>query len=178
VNINSSLMNELRNKRYREGYVGSQIGVNLPFQIRALRKERGLRQGELATLAKMAQPRISEIEKPGGRSLNLETLQRVAAGLDVGLQVRFIPFGELVDWAEAFDPDNFHVRSFIDEVAALGAAASSTSVLEPTTIPLEEDGPAGDDGREASGSEVFDPRMMPCVARPETRQAGTVELSR
>jgi hypothetical protein len=58
----------------------------------------------------------------------------------VGLQVRFIPFGELVDWAEAFDPDNFQVQSFVDEVAALGGAASSASVLEAATIPLEEVG--------------------------------------
>jgi len=50
--------------------------------------------------------------------------------------------------------------------------------LESTTTPLEEDGPAGDDGREASGSEVFDPCTMPCVARPETRPAGTAQLSR
>jgi transcriptional regulator with XRE-family HTH domain len=173
MNIDSSLTNELRSKQYREAYVASQIKINLPFQIRALRKERGLSQVGLAALAKMAQPRISEIEKPDARSLNLETLQRVASGLDVGFQARFVSFGELVDWAEGFDPDLFHIPSFGDELAVIGRASSV-----PAAIPLEEGGPAGDDGREAAGSEVFDPDMMPCVARPETQPAGTAPLCR
>lgn len=168
MNINSSLTNHLKNKEYREAYVASQIKINIPFQIRALRKQRGLSQGDLAALAKMAQPRISEMEKPGARSLNLETLQRVASALDVGFQVRFVPFGELVDWAEGFDPDHFDIPSFSEELAATGGASSI-----PVPIPLEEDGPAGDDGREAAGSEVFDPSAMPRVARPGTQQTGT-----
>ena len=178
VNINSSLMNELKNKQYREGYVGSQIGVNLPFQIRALRKARGLSQGRTCRTGKNGTASDLRNRETRGAQPQSRDLAAVAAGLDAGLQVRFVPFGELVDWAEAFDPDNFQVQSFVDEVAALGGAASSASVLEAATIPLEEDGPAGDDGREASGSEVFDPRMMPCVARPGTRQAGTAQVSR
>ena len=176
MNIDSSLISELKNKQYREAYVSSQIGINLPFQIRALRNERGLSQGELAGLAKMAQPRISEIEKPGERRLSLETLQRVASALDVGLQVRFVSFGELVDWAEGFDLDNFRVPSFGDELAAL-AGSSSISTSPTGATPLEEEGPAADTCREA-GPEAFDPSRMPCVAQPETRPAGTAQLSR
>ncbi len=178
MNTNSTLMNELKNKQYREAYVASQIGMNLPFQIRALRKERGLSQGELAALAEMAQPRISEIEKPGERSLNLKTLLRVASGLDVGLQVRFLQFGELVDWSEGFDPDNFHVRSFADEVAALGGALFDVSTSEAQAIPLEEEGPAGDESREAAGPDIFDTTIMPGAALPGTQKVGTVQLSR
>ena len=132
MNINSSLTNELRSKKYRDAYVASQIRMALPFQIRALRKERGLSQGDLAVLTGMAQPRISEIEKPGERRLNIETLLRVASGLDVGLQIRFVPFSEIVDSSERFDPDNFHVPSFDDELAKLEkkhAAAKNGSPL-------------------------------------------------
>lgn len=178
MNINSSLTSELESKEYRDAYVRSQIKVNLPFQIRALRNERGLSQGDLASLATMSQPRVSEIEKPGGRSLNLETLQRVASGLDVGLQVRFVSFGELVGWSEAFDPDDFHVPSFPDEIAALGGPASRVSASDAAHMTLEENGPAGDDSREAAGSEVFNPNLMPCVAIPETNPAGGAQLSR
>jgi len=99
----------------------------VPFQVRGLRKNRGLSQGELAALAGMAQPRISEIEKPGERSLNIDTLLRIALGLDVALQIRFVPFSELVSWSENFDPDNFQIPGFDDELAGLVIAKSMTA---------------------------------------------------
>ena len=74
VNIDSSLTRELREKQYRDAYVDSQIRVGLPFQIRALRKSRdNMTQSALAEKAEMSQPRISEIESPGERNLNIET---------------------------------------------------------------------------------------------------------
>ena len=170
MNINSLLMKELRSKPYRDAYIAGQIEMNLPFQIRALRKERDLSQGDLAGLAQMAQPRVSEIEKPGARNLNLETLKRIASGLDVGLEVRFVSFSELVDWAEHFNPEHFHVPSFGEELAAL-----KQSRRDETS--LEEEGPAGDNSREA-GPEIFDPGIIPCVALPDTQPAGTAQLSR
>jgi transcriptional regulator with XRE-family HTH domain len=137
VNINSSLTKELRTKEYRDGYVASQIRIGLPFQIRGLRKERNLSQGELANKSGMAQPRISEMEKPGERSLNIETLLRVASALDVALEIRFVPFSELVDRSEQFDPDNFHVPSFeaelaIQEKKAPAVPHESLSTTTPT----------------------------------------------
>jgi transcriptional regulator with XRE-family HTH domain len=125
VNIDSSLTKELRNKEYRDAYVASQIRINLSFQIRALRKARGLSQGELAALAGMAQPRISEIEKPGERGMNIETLLRVASALEVGVQIRFVSFGDLVEWAEGFEPDSFQVPGFEAEIAGLQRASGA-----------------------------------------------------
>jgi transcriptional regulator with XRE-family HTH domain len=116
VNIHSSLVAELKDKRYRDGYVASQITFGLPLQIRALRAERDWTQGELADAAGMTQPRIAEIEKPGKRRLNLETLLRIASAYDVGLEVRFVPFGKLVGDSEGFSPDSFRVPSFDDEL--------------------------------------------------------------
>lgn len=98
--------------------MAAQIAFGLPNQIRALRSERKLTQGDLAKLAKMAQPRICEMERPGERKLNLDTLMRLAAAFDVALEVRFLPFGELVERSEHFDPDSFSVKSFDDEVVA------------------------------------------------------------
>ena len=117
MNINSSLMNELRNKEYRNGYVASQIRIGIPFQIRALRNQRGLNQEEFASLVGMSQPRVSELERPGERRPNIETLLRIAEAYDIGLQVRFVPFSELVEWAESFNPDDFSVPSFEEEIS-------------------------------------------------------------
>lgn len=116
MNINSSLMKELRNKEYRDAYVASQIRIGVPFQIRALRNQRGWNQEEFATRLGMSQPRVSEMERPGERRPNIETLLRIAEALDVGLQVRFVSFGELIEWAERFSPDDFVVPSFEEEI--------------------------------------------------------------
>jgi transcriptional regulator with XRE-family HTH domain len=105
----------LKNKAYRDAFIGSQISVGLPFQIRALREQRGWKQSRLATEAGMLQPRISAMESPGAAKFNLETLRRLASAFDVALVVRFVPFGELVDWSEKFNPDKFNIPSFEDE---------------------------------------------------------------
>lgn len=131
LNTTSPLVAELQDKGYRESYVASQIRIGLPFQIRALRLSRGWTQDQLAEATGMAQPRICEIEKPGQRKLNLETLLRLAAGLDVGLLVAFVPFGELIDRLEAFDPETVDVPAFDEEVKASSAAASAG---QPVTV--------------------------------------------
>jgi transcriptional regulator with XRE-family HTH domain len=109
----------MRQKEYRDAYVGSQIRMTLPLQIRGLRKSLGedWTQRKLAERAGMAQPRISELETPGERKLTIETLLRLASAFDVALQVRFVPFSELIDWSEGLDVDNFSVQPFEFEVA-------------------------------------------------------------
>ena len=121
VNTRAQKIARLRNKKYRDAFVSSQISVGLPFQIRALREQRGWKQSRLAEKAEMLQPRISAIERPGEVKFNLETLRRIASAFDVALEVRFVPFSKLVDDSEKFNPDTFHVLSF-DEDAALAEA--------------------------------------------------------
>ena len=76
-------------------------------------------QAALAEKAEMSQPRISEIESPGERNLNIETLLRLASAFDVALEIRFVPFSGLVDRSESFDPESFEVASFEQEIEAL-----------------------------------------------------------
>ena len=66
-----------KSKAHRDAFVASQINVGLPFQIRALRKQRGFNQQELAKIAGMLQPRISAMEQVGGGQLNLDTLKKL-----------------------------------------------------------------------------------------------------
>ena len=116
MNINSPLVTELRDKTYRDAYVQSQIRTMLPFQLRSLRTSKGFSQEYVAERAGMAQPRISDLERPTGRMPNLETLCRIVSALDVALEVRFVPFSELIRNSEGFDPDNFSVKTFEEEI--------------------------------------------------------------
>ncbi len=149
MNIDSSLTNELKDKVYRDAYVASQINIGLPFQVRALRNSRQWKQGELAERTSMSQPRISEIETPGGRSLNIATLLRLASAFDVGLDIRFVPFSELVDRSEGFDPDDFTVKSFNEDIAELqsigceqGTVFHGKTEIPPNIVVLDPNTPS------------------------------------
>jgi transcriptional regulator with XRE-family HTH domain len=115
----SEQLREMKEKAYRHGLVNAQIEIDLPFQIRALRKQRGWTQPELALRAEMKQPRISAMEKPGRTNFSLETLKRLAEAFDVALIVRFASFGDLLSWSDTFLPDEFEVPSFDKELAQL-----------------------------------------------------------
>ena len=132
MNTQSSLAGELRDKAYRDAFVAAQLRIGLPLQCRALRESREWTQPQLAQAAGMSQPRISEMERPGERKPNLETLLRLASAFDVALQVRFVPFSRLVDDDDSVDLDNFEVSSFEEDMEILASreeqAKSITSI--------------------------------------------------
>ena len=111
----SHLWQELSDKEYRDGYTEAQLSIEVPFQIRALRKARGWTQAQLAERCDIPQARISHIEQPGRDPLSLRTLYRLASAFDVGLLVQFVPFSELVRREAVFDPKTFRVSSFEDD---------------------------------------------------------------
>ena len=120
-----------KSKAHRDAFVASQINVGLPFQIRALRKQRGFNQQELAKIAGMLQPRISAMEQVGGGQLNLDTLKKLAAALDVGLLVKFVSFSELIKWSNDFSPDDFSVPSFDAEISDKNSESRVLSKVVP-----------------------------------------------
>jgi transcriptional regulator with XRE-family HTH domain len=113
--MSSNLSEKLKAKDYRDAFVSSQMLIPFAFQILALREQRGMTQKQLAEKAGMLQPRIAAMERPSGSEVNLRTLKRLASAFDVALIVRFVPFSELVEWAENFSPDTFVVPSFSDD---------------------------------------------------------------
>lgn len=135
---------EMKNRAYRHGVVNAQIEIDLPLQIRALRKQRNWTQPQLAAITAMKQPRISNMEKPGKTHFSLETLRRLAEAFDVALAIRFAPFGELLEWTDRFSPDDFHVPSFEQELpeleakcvrsaANLGSGAELSALVTPAS---------------------------------------------
>jgi transcriptional regulator with XRE-family HTH domain len=114
---------EMKDEAYRHGVVNAQIEVDLPLEIRALRRQRGWKQPDLAERTGMKQPRISAMEKPGGANFTLETLKRLARAFDVALIVKFAPFSELFDWSDKFSPDEFSVASFDEELPVMERGA-------------------------------------------------------
>jgi transcriptional regulator with XRE-family HTH domain len=89
----------LNDKAYSEAFVEAEIATTVPFQIRAMRKERHWTQAELAAKANTHQKVISDFENPDIGPRTIESLRAIAAAFDVGLIVRFAPFSEMVDWS-------------------------------------------------------------------------------
>jgi transcriptional regulator with XRE-family HTH domain len=75
---------------YRDAYAQARRDLMLGMRVRELREGAGLSQSELARRTGTRQPNIARLEAGGGIP-KLETLQRVAAALDMELEVSFRP---------------------------------------------------------------------------------------
>jgi transcriptional regulator with XRE-family HTH domain len=110
----ASLWNKLRDRKFRDAFVVSQFKRSIPFQITALRKKLGWSQEQLADAAKVTQGVISRAENPNYGNLTLNTVLRVANGLDVGVVIEFVPFSRLLqifeDRSEDQAPTAFEVE--------------------------------------------------------------------
>ena len=106
-----NLWSKLHVKEYREGYAESQIDVDIPHRLEALRRARGWALEDLAERSKVPLERLEAIESFETRP-SVEDLLALAAAFDVGLMVKFAPFSELVQHEEDFDPSTYDVVSF------------------------------------------------------------------
>jgi hypothetical protein len=99
----------------RTAYIKAKLGVLVPAQIRALRLKSINPpmpfQKDLARESEIKQQsRISMIETPGAANITLETLAKVAAGLKVGVVVKFVPFSDMLRWENSFCPNDDVIR--------------------------------------------------------------------
>lgn len=109
------LFNSLKDREFRAAFNLENVYTSVCFQLRALREQRGMSQLALGRSANpiMAQERISILEDPNAETKpTLNTLLRLADGLDVGLEVRFVPFSKVLDRATHTNMRELEVESF------------------------------------------------------------------
>lgn len=105
---------------YREEFVSAQVKRAIPFQIRAMLKERGWTQDKLAERSGLEQGVVSRAANPNYGNLTLNTIIRIAAGFDVAFIGQFVPFSELGRWfTNLSEAEIGNVPSFEEEVAAM-----------------------------------------------------------
>jgi transcriptional regulator with XRE-family HTH domain len=85
--IKSNIGRKLTDKGYRQRFFKGRAEDQIAFELRKFRKERGLRQSELAALCGMKQSAISRIEQASYSKWNFSTLWRIADALDVRVRV-------------------------------------------------------------------------------------------
>ena len=112
VNERSKIISRLlEDAELRADYLRAKLNVNVPSQVKALRRRQNMTQDGLADAAGMKQSRISAIERPGETAFNLETLIRLAAAFKVGVIVKFAPFSDVLRWENDFSQDDFDVTT-------------------------------------------------------------------
>jgi transcriptional regulator with XRE-family HTH domain len=134
------LLNSLKDREYRAAFNLENVYTTICFQLRALREQREMSQKTFGKQVKptMAQERISILEDPNADSKpTLNTLLRLADGLDVGLDVRFVPFSTVLGRSTYTNMRELEVDSFEKEFPVLAAQIAFEIKLEdlaPVTI--------------------------------------------
>jgi transcriptional regulator with XRE-family HTH domain len=119
--VKQDLLNSLRaDPEYRHAWNSENVYTGICFQIRALREQRGWSQAALGKAARMAQERISILEDPNADTKpTLSTLLRIGDALDVGLDVRFVPYGTVIARSTQTSVEDLEVPSFDEELPDL-----------------------------------------------------------
>ena len=115
TNKRDQLWESLNDPEFRQQLTDEHINVGIAFQIRSLRNRQNLTQTNLAELLNVKQPLVSAWENPNYGKYSLHTLKELAKAFDVGLLVRFIPFGSLMDWTVNLKPDDIAPASYREE---------------------------------------------------------------
>lgn len=130
ANRNERVAKKLRNKAYREAYLGSRIRQFLAHQMRSFRGERS--QTDFGKIIDQSQSVISErLESPSYGKWNLQTLLDIAAKLDVALVVQFVDWPTFIKFTHEITDETVRPASFNER--------QLKEFLEPTPRPL----PAG-----------------------------------
>jgi transcriptional regulator with XRE-family HTH domain len=130
------LLNSLKDREYRAAFNLENVYTTICFQLRALREQREMSQACFGQQVKpkMYQERISILEDPNAESKpTLNTLLRLAEGLDVGLEVRFVPFSTVLERSTHTDMRELEVVSFDDELPRLDQAIAFEAARENRT---------------------------------------------
>ena len=121
------LIASLNDEEYRYALVDRHIAAMLPFQLRALREQRGWTQKQLGERCGKKQEWICKLESPQYARFTLQTLRTLARAFDVALEVKFVPFSNLIGWMSTRRQGDLRVPSFAEDAALREPPDSSVS---------------------------------------------------
>jgi transcriptional regulator with XRE-family HTH domain len=110
-------------KEYRDAFVSAFLKRFIPFQIRTIRKKRGISQKELAEDSAITQGVVSRAEDPDYGNLTFNTALRVASGFDLAFVGKFVGYSELLKIIDEMSEDAWDLPGFVKECELEAAAA-------------------------------------------------------
>lgn len=127
------LIENFRDKEYRESYAEDFLNTTIATQMRVLREQRGLTQEELASAVGTKQTAISRIENVDNAARNIGTLAKIACQLGCRLKVSFETYGTLVDDSLSFSRENLQRPSFEEDPVFSGIGLTGSAIGMPTS---------------------------------------------
>jgi transcriptional regulator with XRE-family HTH domain len=117
--IKQQILNNLQASReYRQAFVEENIRTRITAQIHALRTEKEWDYKQFAEKINKKTSWAYRLEDPNEPPPTIPSLLEVAETFDIGLDVRFRPFSELLTDVTTLNPTSFSVPSFDAEVKA------------------------------------------------------------
>jgi transcriptional regulator with XRE-family HTH domain len=107
---------EFQDKEYRHAYADECLDTMIATQIKVLREQRGMTQGQLAAAAGMKQPRITVLEDATYSNWSINTLKRFAKAFDVALSVKFETFSRVIGDFESLSRETLERPNFADDL--------------------------------------------------------------
>ena len=98
--LSAHLLKQIKNfliKGYRDGFLEADVKGGIAYQIQALREKTGLSQAEFAKKIGKKQSVVSRLENTEYGAVNVNTLLEIAKALDIGLQVRFCDYLDVLE---------------------------------------------------------------------------------
>jgi transcriptional regulator with XRE-family HTH domain len=127
--IKAKLRTRFRDAEYAHAYMETFFNAAIATQIKVLREQRGLTQGELAELTAMKQERISVLENVDYGTWNVKTLRRLAEAFDVVLKVSFETFGQAIEEVGSFSRETLQRSPRAEDLRALSSTGSSAASI-------------------------------------------------
>lgn len=131
-----ALLQNLKNKRFRDAFVSARVDAGLAFQTRSLRQKKGWSQVDLARRLDTSQNAICRLESPNYGKASISTLKKVASVFDVALVVRYVRFSALVNDALNLSTESVIVDSF-DEDQGLEPVPISNVTIANVFVQVE-----------------------------------------
>lgn len=122
------IIKSLEDKEFRDLFVVERVGQRAALQIRAMRKQRGWTQHELAQRIGTVQEVISKLEDPDYGKFTISTLLRLQSAFDCGLAVEFFPISTIVDWSLGNTYADIAVPAYADDARLWRSAAVSLNM--------------------------------------------------
>lgn len=106
---------EFQDKEYRHAYADECLNTMIATQIKVLREQRKMTQGQLAEETGMKQPRIPLLEDQAYSNWTINTLRRFAKAFDVALSVKFETFSRVIEDFENLSRNSLQRAAFADD---------------------------------------------------------------
>jgi transcriptional regulator with XRE-family HTH domain len=115
--IRQQTLQSLRNgAEYRHAFAEEAIRSRITAQIKTMREQRHWDYRQFAEQLGKSVSWTYRLEDPNIALPTIPTLLHVARTLDIGLDVRFRAFSELLDDVTSLGPESFAIPSFEDEL--------------------------------------------------------------